>query len=308
MELREVRTFRAVAEHGSLSRAASYLHMAQPALSRQVKQLEKELQQELFTRDGRGMHLTPAGAHLYERTAGLITGVDHLVDDIRSFDAQPSGQVVLGLVPTVSALIAAEVAVRTVEQFPQVRLRMSDGYSGHLRDWMNRGDLDLAVMYDDGPPSDPSHILIKERLCAVGVPSAFSGIDSQTAEEPNDAHTIALQSVLTLPLVLPSRQHPLRRIIEAGAQKTIDGRIDVVVEADSFRVLLGIAATGKGVTILPDHALHSAPHPTQLQARRLTGTPLSRTLALVRPPGDSGSVAVDAVAGIVRDLVYETMT
>lgn len=302
MDLRELRTFRAVAELGSLSRAASYLHTAQPALSRHIKLLESDLRQLLFNRDGRGMRLTPAGHYLYEQTSGLLSSVDHLRDNVRSFEAQPDGDVVLGMVPTVSTLISAEVAVRTIEQYPYVRLRLSDGYTGHLKDWMNRGDLDLAVMYEEGPASDSSEVLIKEQLCAVGVPEAFGPIGT------TDEHgSVSLDDLFSLPLVLPSRQHPLRRIIESGAT-TKAAELEVVVEADSFRVQLGIAATGKGITILPEYALRSTQDSSALRIRRITGSPLQRTIALVRPVGTARSVAVDAVAEIVRELVYDVLT
>src|SRR3954451_11953353 len=84
MDLKQLRTFRAVAELGSLSKAADRLRAAQPALSRHIKLLEYELRVELFIRNGRGMQLTSAGQMLLDRTAGLVRQIEQVGDDIQS--------------------------------------------------------------------------------------------------------------------------------------------------------------------------------------------------------------------------------
>ena len=123
MDLRQLRTFSCVAELGSLSKASDTLRVAQPALSRQIKLLEHELRAELFTRNGRGMVLTEAGRLLLARTGGIVRQIDQIRDDIQSSGGPPSGRVVLGLVPTVSCVLSARLARRTVESFPGIRPR-----------------------------------------------------------------------------------------------------------------------------------------------------------------------------------------
>src|SRR5258705_118466 len=83
MDLKQLRTFRAVAELGSLSKAADRLRAAQPALSRHIKLLEHELRVELFVRNGRGMLLTSAGRMLLDRTTGLIRQIEQVSDDLK---------------------------------------------------------------------------------------------------------------------------------------------------------------------------------------------------------------------------------
>src|SRR6202023_638598 len=97
MDFRQLRTFRAVAELGSLSKASDRLRVAQPALSRQIKLLEHELKIRLFARNGRGMVLTAAGQLLLDRTTGLVRQIEQVRDDIQSVSGKPSGRVVLGL-------------------------------------------------------------------------------------------------------------------------------------------------------------------------------------------------------------------
>jgi len=90
MDLKQLRTFRAVAELGSLSKAADRLRAAQPALSRHIKLLEHELRVELFVRNGRGMLLTSAGRMLLDRTTGLVRQIEQVRDDLQSASGKPS--------------------------------------------------------------------------------------------------------------------------------------------------------------------------------------------------------------------------
>lgn len=305
MDLRELRTFRAVADLGSLSRAAGYLHVAQPALSRHIKQLEAEVHKTLFTRDGRGMRMTPAGEYLFERTTGLIAGLEHLRDDVRSFEAPPEGVVMLGLVPTVSALLAPDVVTRVRDEFPGISLRLSDAYSGHLADWMNRGDVDLAVMYGNLLGADYSReVLVEERLCAIGTPDV---LPHDGAVAGASAADLRLVDLLELPLILPSESHPLRGIIEKAALRR-DRELSITVEADSYRLLLQLAAAGHGVAVLPRYALETMKSGSDVHVRELAGAPLTRSIEIVQPRSLHDSVAVQAVAGIVRDEVVHRLS
>ena len=122
MDIKQLRTFRSVAELGSLSKAADRLRTTQPGLSRQIKLLEQELGVQLFVRNGRGMLLTIAGRMLLDRTEGLVRQIEQVRDDIKSTGGNPAGRVVLGLVPTVSAVLAGRLAHRVLSQFPDISL------------------------------------------------------------------------------------------------------------------------------------------------------------------------------------------
>src|SRR6202521_4494776 len=128
MDLKQLRTFRAVAELGSLSKAADRLGAAQPALSRHIKLLEHELRVELFVRNGRGMLLTSAGRLLLDRTTGLVRQIEQVRDDLQSAGGTPSGRVVLGLGPTVSCVLSALFARRVIETLPDISLLIVESY------------------------------------------------------------------------------------------------------------------------------------------------------------------------------------
>jgi DNA-binding transcriptional LysR family regulator len=241
MDFRQLRTFSCVAELGSLSKASDTLRVAQPALSRQIKLLEHELRTELFTRNGRGMVLTEAGRLLLARTSGIVRQIDQIRDDIQSAQGPPSGHVVLGMVPTVSCVLSGRFARRCVETFPGISLRIVESYSGHIVEWLHRGEMDLAILY--GRSAD-LHLNVQSL-----------GRDSIVAVGPRGCGLSRKKSVdigwlLRQRLVLPSHSHGLRALIEnAAARRKV--KLNVQLEADSFRVLTSLVEEGLGFALLP---------------------------------------------------------
>lgn len=293
MDLRELQTFRAVAEMGSLTRASDRLHVAQPALGRQIKLLEAELRTALFTRDGRGMRLTPAGELLLERSAGLLRDVDRIRDDLRSFAGTPTGSVHVGLLPTVSALVSGAVARRVLHELPAVTLRMSESYSGHLVDWLHRGQLDVAVLYG---PSDSLHMptqsLGHESLVAVAA----------TEDHLGNLADVELSRLLARPLALPSANHGIRRIIEDAAEQA-KCPVQVMMEADSFRILVDVAVQGLAITVLPKSAVRPEVEAGALTTARIVSPALDREVIMAWAGNGPLSVAASAVSSILREEV-----
>ena len=222
MDLKQLRTFQAVAELGSLSKAADRLRAAQPALSRHIKLLEHELRVELFIRNGRGMQLTSAGQMLLDRTTGLVRQIEQVGDDIQSASGRPSGRVILGLVPTVSAVLSGRLARRIIRDLPDISLRIVESYGGHLVEWLHRGEMDLAITYG---PADDLHLSVhsigREDLAVVGPPG--SGLAKKKQVE--------LAWLVKQRLILPSLSHGLRALLEkAVARKKLT--LHAMIEAE----------------------------------------------------------------------------
>lgn len=292
MDLKQLRTFIMVAESGSLSSASDRLRLAQPALSRQIKLLEDEIGFDLFIRSGRGMQLTEHGGVLLSRVAGLIKQLDDSIQDVRSLLAEPTGNVVLGCIPTASHVVAGRIAVRVAAELPQVSLRIVEGYAGHLIDWLHRGEVDLAVLY--GPSSD-LHLRISDIMFEELVLVSPAG----KAPEGDEVPVAALGD---LNLVLPSRPHGLRLLVEAAAAKAAT-TINVKFQADSFRVLKDIVAAGLGHTILPLSAFYREPQMELYQITRLVSPRISRRLVMALPPNRPDTKATAAVRDLVTDEI-----
>jgi len=290
MDFRQIRTFRSVAELGSLSKAADKLRIAQPALSRQIKLLEHELRAELFTRNGRGMVLTEAGRLLMARTAGIVRQIDQIRDDIQSAAGAPSGRVVLGLVPTVSCVLSTRLAQRTVETYPGISLCIVESYSGHLIEWLHRGEMDLAIIY--GPSAD-LHLnlqsLGRDQIVAVG--PRGSGLARKKE--------VALDWLLRQKLVLPSHSHGLRALIErAAAKKKL--QLDVQLEADSFRVLTSLVEAGLGYTLLPPSSVRGEIRERRLETAAVSGQAPMRELLIASPLDHPDSTATSVMTALLR--------
>lgn len=292
MDLKRLRTFLMVAESGSLSRASDRLRIAQPALSRQIRMLEDELGFQLFIRSGRGMTLTGRGALLLERVSGLIEQLEATVDDVRSLPDEPTGRVTLGLIPTVSFVVAGRIAVRAARELPQVSLRLVEGYAGHLIDWLHRGEIDLAVLY--GPAAD-LHLrltdLMFEELVLVG-----------PADDGAGEAALPVAALAGRDLILPSHPHGLRIVVENAAAKA-GVAINVRFEADSFHALKEMVAAGLGHTVLPLSAFYREQTEGVFRLTRLTKPKVARQLVLALPSGRMETAATGAVHRLILDEI-----
>ena len=295
MDLKQLRTFRAVAELGSLSKAADRLRSAQPALSRHIKLLEHELRIELFVRNGRGMLLTSAGRMLLDRTTGLIRQIEQVRDDLQSAKGNPSGRVILGLVPTVSAIFSGRFARRVITEFPDISLRIVESYGGHLVEWLHRGEMDLAIIY--GPAAD-LHLQVqsigREDIVVVGPPG--SGL--------NRRKQVDLKWLVKQKLILPSISHGLRALLEkAVARERLT--INAMIEADSYRAQISMMEEGIGYTLLPPSAIRAELAAKRLEMADLVNPSVSRELILASPVADPPSIATTTIATLITSEIEQ---
>jgi DNA-binding transcriptional LysR family regulator len=289
MKLQHLRTFIRIAELGSLSKASDRMRIAQPALSRQMKLLQQEVGVALFERHHAGMRLTPAGEELLRRVPGLIRQLDQAYGDVRSLAGATRGQVVFGIVPTVSYVLAGRLASRVASELPEISLRIVESYSGHLVDWLQRGEVDAAIVYGPGANFHlRTEDLLQEDLAVIGPPD--SRLNARTP--------MSMAAFARLPLVLPSRPHGLRMVVESATHRA-KARLKVKFEADSFRVLVALVEQGLGFTALPLSAISREVEQARLTAAPLVQPKVTRQLILGIP--DVGtSRATRAVIALAR--------
>lgn len=282
MDLKQLRTFLEVADHGSLTRAADSLHIAQPALGRQIKQLEDAFGVALFDRHGRGMTLTATGRTLAERAQAILRLVEDTRAEISAAPRAVTGSVTLGVPPTVGEVLAGRLVERFLKLYPSVTVRIVPAFSGYLYDLLRRGEVDLAVMYQTADTRQiKSQPLIEESLCLVGAPGAL-------ADWPA---SFPFSQLAGRPLVLPGPRQGLRALLEREALKA-GFTLTVAVEADALQTLKDLAGRGIGLTVLPKAAIHAEAHARSLSAATITGPELKRSLVLARSLARSASNAV----------------
>lgn len=297
MDLRQLKTFLKVAELGSLSRASDQMRIVQPALSRQIRLLEKEAGAPLFIRKSTGMKLTAAGKELSRRISEPVRQIDHALTDMKSLSESTSGRVNIAMLTTVSYALAGRVACRVAEEFPEISLRITEGYSSHITEWLQRGEVDAAITY--GPGADfhlTTHDLLVEELVVVGSP--FSDL---SPEKP-----VMVSELGQLPLVLPSPPNALRLIVERSAAKAKQ-KLNVKIEADSFRALKELVAHGIGFTILPLSSLFREQRKGEFKYAHLKRPKMTRQLILVRPLDSELSRAAKAVVNIAMEELVKML-
>jgi DNA-binding transcriptional LysR family regulator len=295
MDVVQLKTLIHVAELGSLSKASDRLHIAQPALSRQIRQLEKELGVYLFERHGRGMIITDAGSEVLQHATRIMDELEAIRSSVVGGHASFRGAVAIGTTPTIAEIVTVPLVTRIREAHPDLSIRFSSAFSGYLVDWIQRGELELAISYD----LEPLHTLrivpvMMENLVLVGPPSAGLAWDT-----PVNFATLAQQQ-----LVLPSPRHGLRKIMDHCAAD-VGFKIAANVEADSFGAMIDLVRHGFGLTALPLASIY-----THLQNGTLCAAPLieptpMRKLVMVSPADRHVSPATRYVGETFVELASE---
>lgn len=272
VDIRRLRYFLAVCDHGGFSRAAGIVGIAQPALTRQIKLLEQELGFELFTRNGRNAAPTEMGEILLAESRAHLEGLDLLVDRLRrTFTAGPV-RVALGICPTIAPLFLDHIH-ETVSSAPGApEISVIEAYSGDLRSLMQAGRLDLALSY---APTDPEGLdvtpLLTERLVVAN-------------RRPGPPGRIGLTDLARLALILPRRIHQLRRIIDQVCEAR-GQPLTPALELDSLSAVKAMLAgeTGDFATILPYHSVAEDAAQGRLGQLFIDDPGMVRTVALLRP-------------------------
>jgi LysR family transcriptional regulator, nitrogen assimilation regulatory protein len=297
MNLRRIEAFLAVAEAGSISRAASHLEVAQSVVSRHVGALEAELGTRLFARTGRGVSLTDAAQELAPRLRAALDDMARATQDASERGDQPSGVVRVGLVPAATRPLVGLLHRRVSERFPRIRLQFVDGFSNALEERLVQGELDLAVINRFGTGVHRG----EERLCVV----ASQIVGPAGAFGPDQAE-IGFRQVAELPLVVASRPNGLRVALDQLCRHA-EVQLKIVVEADSLLTMKDLVLQSGLYTVLPHHLVHEDVLAGRMSAARLVRPELPRTLSLLITASHPATAAMRAVAHELRDVVQREL-
>lgn len=291
MNLTQLETFVHVAEHGSFSKAAMVLGVAQPALSRQVRALETELHETLLLRNGRGVALTEAGRRLLQHGQDILNLVSHAKDDLRSRRSEPVGQITIAMPPTLARLHTLALIRAFQAEMPQARLTIMEGFSVHLTEWLLTGRTDLALVYNPEPlPALEILPLRRERLCLV------SPKDQAPARPPT------LSQLSRYPLVMPQRGHIFRSLMEQAAAMA-GVQLDVRWEVASVPAILDCVAANIGHAALGEDALQIYERPERLVTTPFARADIQSTLCLVTPTSKRATPLMQRTAAVLMRMV-----
>lgn len=290
MDIKQLRALLVIAETGSVSRAAEILNIVQPAVSRQLRLLEEDLGTALFFRGRRGMELTDSGQLLVEHARRALRELDQAKAEISPEPGVVTGIVTIGLLPSVSDLLAAPLITVLKQQHPKLTIRISVGYAGYLQKWLENGEVDVALLYDPKPSSLlEAEPLLNEALYLVGLPDA--GL-SQNCPVP-------LHDLEKRALILPSQPHGLRLLLD-HACAVAGVRLSIVAETNAMSIQKNLVSNGLGFTILPSVAIFEDIARGHLCAAPITAPDLQRKIVLALPITRRSSVGVRCAVGELR--------
>jgi len=260
LTLRQLRYFLEVAELHSFTRAAEVLHVAQSALSRQIKLLEDDLGVALFNRVDRGVTLTDAGERLRNRVAALLKDIDAIRLDIVSPDAEPHGELAVGMPPSMREVMTVPLMVDYCRAYPAVTLHVQEGISIDLSKLVQDGNLDCAVIVNlMALPNLNAIPLLRERLYLIGPRNG----------RLHPQRPVPLTRVSRSPLILTTRPNSLRLIVE-NALAAAQLPANIMADSNSTAAMVDLAAEGLASTVLPYSAVWKA-----IAEKRLSAAPIA---------------------------------
>ncbi|MFC3127326.1 LysR family transcriptional regulator [Pseudoroseomonas globiformis] len=287
MDQVRLRSLLAIAEHGSFGRAAAALGLAQPSLSRQIALLEQEVGRPLLYRHGRGARLTADGQRLTEVARPLLAALANLTATLD--DPVPRGQVVLGVPTFMSVHLAQSVFGELRQRYPQLHIRLVDGFSGFIHQWLIEGRLDVAILYDSRRSRTiMAEVLAEEDLLLFAHRSRASDLGGAGPEQ----EPVPLSTMARLGLILPDRQHGLRRTLHRAGAHPDPSQL---LEVDSLTAIRALVEQGVGWSVLPRAALTREAASRRYILRRLGAPPLRVRLMLAVSPARGMTPALRAV-------------
>lgn len=163
MELRVLQYFLAVSREQSVTGAAEHLHLSQPTLSRQLKDLEDELGKQLFIRGNRKITLTEEGIILRKRAEEIMELVKKTENEITLSDDVVSGDIYIGAGETDGIRVIAKTAKLLQKEFPQIHYHIASGDSEYVLERLDKGLIDFGVLFDPADLSKYNHLRIPQK-------------------------------------------------------------------------------------------------------------------------------------------------
>ena len=298
MDSKRLRGLLAIAEHGNFGRAATAMGLSQPSLSRQIALLETEVASSLLYRNGRGASLTAEGQRLVDAARPLLWALDALPSAIN--DTEPQGQVVLGMPTFLSAHLAQPIFGTFKIKYPRLQVKLVDGFSGFVSQWLQEGRLDIAVLYaarrsatiSAEPLADEELYLFASR--GVADKAVARGIVQEGINAP-------IEALSHLNIILPGQEHGLRRALQRAGARPDPARL---LEVESLAAIRALVRQHAGWSVLPRAGLNMDDDP-DLATWPLGDPPMRVRLMLAFSANRPVTPALRAVTNFLKEEVVQ---
>jgi LysR family nitrogen assimilation transcriptional regulator len=238
--LRQIRAIIAVCEEGSFTRAAVRENATQSGISQHVAAAERALGVRLFERSATGVKPTPAGQRYYKHCVEAVGQIARANEEVRAFASRVTGDLRVGLIPTLTRAALAPALEKFVALYPDVRLHIVEGYSGSLTDMVQNGELDFAaVPTTEGRVGLKSRLIVRDREMLV----------SNVSRGLKPFEPVRLRDCGPLKIILPGRTNVRRRNIEVYFE-THGIEVAGIIEMDAMISTLQFVLRSDWVAIL----------------------------------------------------------
>ena len=246
MDIRHLRQILAVRDHGSFAKAAEALHVAQPALSKSVAKIERELGVTIFTRTSTGSELTAMGEMIADRAERLMAATEDLARDAALVAGGDAGAVRLGVGTLLKDTLLPRLLLRIVEAHPRLHLQIELGAANRLLPLVQSRELDLALCVGDAPGSPLAYVeAIRAELIFVAAP----------AHPLASERSISIARLAEFPCAGPSV--PGYAISALLAQPSAVGGL-AAYTANDFDALMPLVLAGHAMLITPSFYVQEA--------------------------------------------------
>ena len=299
----DVRGFRclvAVASAGSISRAAESLHVAQPALSLHIKNIERDLGVALFDRTPKGVVPTAAGTRFLSHARDILKRIDLACEDVGDFVAEPAGRVAIGLPQSMAKILTLPLVRETTRRWPKIQLQIIELSTGYIPERLMTAHLDIGLVFQsDANDALQFEHLVDEELVLVAAPGLLTKARNGRLGR---LKAIPFADLGRYPMILPASVHSLRSLID----RHLDSHrvvLNMLAEVNAIAQLIELAAAGVCCSILSYASVRDELRSGLLSGARIVEPGISRPVFLCR----SATSPLSMAASTVRALVLSTV-
>lgn len=290
MEFRQIQSFLAVARTGSFSEAAKLLLLTQSAVSVQIRNLESELQAQLFDRLGRRVQLTAAGEQVRPYAESIQRSVEDAAFAVTGTPEMQRGTLRIGATPSTCAYFLPPVLKKLVTAYPHVKVVLEPAISPAIADSMRAGTIDVGVVT---LPCGERRLIVEELF------SDPLRLVVHPAHPLATRRSIAVKEIAEYPFILLD-PHTVTGAAIATILNAISGDVNVVLECRIFDIVKPLVEAGVGISILPRSVVATECREGKVRALRLRDAQAARRLGLVRLRDKVVSPPLEHFLGLIR--------
>jgi LysR family hydrogen peroxide-inducible transcriptional activator len=292
--LRQLQYFLALAETKSFKVASENCHITQPTLSAGIAELENILGKKLFDRGTRHVQLTTIGEELLPLARSTIEQGENLVRSAMRHRAPLTGQLSLGIIPTIAPYVLPKLLPRLQIDFPHLELHLKEDVTGRQLDALKNGTIDLILM---AFPFDTLHM---EQMILWTEPFFLA----RQNKGQSQSEQMKLDDLKSETILLLDDGHCLRDHVLSACQLSVNAENRKTLGATSLQTLIQMVQNGYGATLLPRMAIDPYQMPNNIIINRFSNPQPTRQIGLCWRKSDPRSEEFRILGGFIKEISY----